>query len=48
MDSTATVLLWGIAVFAVLLAIPFGIAWLVGSNERGNDDHELEDPHDDA
>lgn len=37
-------LLAGFVAFAVLLVIALGIAWLTGSNERGNDDHEFTDP----
>ena len=41
MDSTKAIALVLIGV-AVLVVLTFGIAALVGGNERGNDDHELD------
>jgi hypothetical protein len=37
----------GAVVLAVLIVLSFGIAALVGGNERGNDDHELTEEPDD-
>lgn len=47
MDNPAYWLLLGMAGFGLLLVISLGIARLVGSNEDGNDDHELQEPRDD-
>lgn len=33
-------------VVAALVVLAIGVAAAVGSNERGNDDHELQDPSD--
>lgn len=47
MDTFGEWLLLGFVVFAVLLVIALGIALFAGSNEHGNDDHELTEPPDD-
>ena len=43
MDTLGEWLLLAAVVFAVLLVVGMGIALFVGSNERGNDDHELDE-----
>lgn len=43
MDTFGEWLLVGACVFAVLLVVTLGIAFMAGSNERGNDDHEFTD-----
>lgn len=40
-------LLVGAVVLAVLLVISLAIAGMAGANERGNDDHELQERPDD-